>query len=102
MNSPALAAVHRLLRYGFDRIPVLDEDGEPEVLIFVRDWHGWREVVLVYSELEARAYRTPVQYAAADPLYVLPGTAETLIPLSDVVSVVYGLLKDWTPPTTAP
>ncbi|PXY16476.1 hypothetical protein BAY59_38620 (plasmid) [Prauserella coralliicola] len=97
-SSPAIAAVQRLLRFGFERIPVLDEDGLPEVLIFLRDWRGWREVVLVYSEWEARAYRTPVAFASSNPLYCPPGTAETLIPLADVVSVVYALLKDWTPP----
>lgn len=100
-NSPGIAAVQRLLRLGFDRIPVLGEDGDPEVLIFRRDWRGWREVVLVYSEWEARAYRTPARFASSNPLYVPPGTAETLIPLADVVSVVYALLKGWTPPLHA-
>lgn len=98
MTSPAIAAIQRLLRFGFVRLPVLDEDGELDALIFLRDWRGWREVVLVYGEHEARAYRTPIEFASSDPLYVPPSSAGTIIPLADVVSVVYALLKDWTPP----
>lgn len=96
--TPGIAAAQRLLRFGFTRVPVLGEHGEPDALIFVRDVRGWREAVLVYSEDEARAYRTPIECASADPLYVEPATADTLIPLGDLVSVVYALLKDWTPP----
>lgn len=101
MTSTAIAEIQRLLRYGFTRTPVVDEDGRPEVLIFQRDWRGWREVVLIYSESEARAYRTPVQFSALNPLYVPPGTAETLIPLGDVVTVVHALLTGWSPPPLA-
>lgn len=100
--SPGVAAVQRLVRIGFDRTPVFGEDGELDVLIFRRDWHGWREVVLVYSEREARAYRVPIEFARRDPLYVESDTAQILTPLADVVSVVYALLKDWTPPLATP
>jgi hypothetical protein len=63
-----------------------------EVVSFLREWQGWREVVLVYSEREARAYRTRSSVASDNPLYIPPGTAEHLIPLDDVVTVVHALL----------
>ncbi len=80
MTSPAIEACRRLGRLGFRREPILDEDGALDVLLFVRDWQGWREVVLVYSEREARAYRTRIDTASDNPLYVAPGTAEALFP----------------------
>jgi hypothetical protein len=93
VTSPAIAELRRLLRFGFRREPILGADGELEVVIFVRDWKGWREVVLVYSEREARAYRTRIDVASDNPLYVPPGTAEVQLPLDDVVTTVHALLS---------
>lgn len=100
MTSPAISELRRLLRYGFRREPILDADGQLEVVVFIRDWNGWREVVLVYSEQEARAYRCRLGDAADSPLYVPPGTAEVLLPLDDVVSTVHALLS--LPPPLGP
>lgn len=98
MSSPAIEALRRLGRLGFRREPILDEDGNLEVLLYVRDWQGWREVVLVYSESEARGYRTRIADAADNPLYVAPGSAEVLLSLDDVVSTVHALLSLPSPP----
>jgi hypothetical protein len=100
VTSPALAALRRLLRNGFRREPILDENGQCEVVYFVRDWRGVREVVLVYSEDEARGYRTRFIVDPNNPLYVDPDTAEWLIPLDDVVTVVHALLS--LPPSPEP
>lgn len=109
-TSTAIAELKRLRRYGFRVEPILTEDGTAEVVYFVREFKGWREVVLVYSVREARAYRTPVDRAAENPLHVPPGTADVLIPLDDVVTVVQTLLSlpappprhTWTPPGATP
>lgn len=93
MTSPAVVELRRLLRYGFRREPILGANGQLEVVAFIREWKGWREVVLVYSEREARAYRSRINVAADNPLYVPPGTAEVLLPLADVVSTVHALLS---------
>ena len=102
MTSPAISELRRLLRYGFHREPILDQDGNLEVLIFSRDWKSWHEVVLVYSEHQARAYRTRIDIAPDNPLHVPPGTAQVLLPLSDVVSTVHALLSLPSPPPGPP
>jgi hypothetical protein len=81
VTSPALTELRRLRRLGFRPDPILGENGGLEVVYFMREWQGWREVVLVYSEIEARAYRI-----------------RAMIPLDDVVTVVHALLSLPSPP----
>ena len=92
MTSAAINQLHRLRRLGFKAIDIRDEDGDIEAICWVRDSSGWREVVLVYSEQEARAYRVRLVDANTNPMYVNEDRAEVLIPLAPVVTIVDGLL----------
>lgn len=94
MITPALAELHRLRRLGFRSEPILGEDGGVEVVCYMREHRNSREreVVLVYSENEARAYRTHSSVNDDNPFYVEPDATE-LIPLDDVVTVVRTLLS---------
>lgn len=94
MTSPAIAATQRLLRFGFERLPIIGDDTEPTKVSFYRTSTTWHEVVLFYSATEARAFRTPVEFEPADPLQAPSSSVSTLIPRGDVVWVVHALLKD--------
>jgi hypothetical protein len=98
VTSPAATELQRLRRLGFRPDPILGADGLVEVVYFMREWQGWREVVLVYSEIEARAYRIRAAAAAANPLYVDSDAVDVMIPLDDVVTVVHALLSLPAPP----
>lgn len=94
MTTPAHAELNRLRRMGFQQQPILGEDGAVEVVYYMRE-HGnspEREVVLVYNEHQARAYRTHSIADDGDPFYVAPDST-LLIPLADVVTVVHKLLS---------
>jgi len=93
VTSPALAELHHLRRLGFHDEPILGDHGEVEVVYFTRRWQGWREVVLVYSEHEARAYRVRSMGVTDNLLYIDSAAIDRLIPLEDVVTVVHALLS---------
>jgi hypothetical protein len=94
MSSPALAELQHLRRLGFHDEPILAEDGTVDVVYFARRRRGWREVVLVYGEHRARAYRIRPRAGADNPLHVEPAAVDGLIQPGDVVTVVHALLSD--------
>jgi hypothetical protein len=64
--NPALEELRRLCQFGFHGERLFNEDGDLDVVHYTRDWRGVRDVVLVYSEHEARpgaaAVDTPVSH----------------------------------------
>jgi hypothetical protein len=99
LTSTAMHELLRLKRLGFHYTQILGDDGELDMVLFVRDTPEWHEVVLVYSEEQARAYRTRPRPASGNPLMVAGGVVDKLLPLDDVVSTVQRLL---TLPSTRP
>jgi hypothetical protein len=95
MSSLVAAALQRLRRRGFRDEPILGDDRAVELVCFLRDTdHGWHEVVLVYGEHAARAYRMRRRAGASDdPLRCDPAGVHRLIPLADVSSVVTAVLS---------
>lgn len=99
-DSPAIQELKRLRRMGFHGEPILDEDGNEEVVYFVREFRRVREVVLVYSEHDAYGYRTRFDESTEGfhPL-IFNADAVEMIPRGDVVTVVHKLLS--LPPASA-
>lgn len=95
MTSPALEALRRLRRLGFQLFVILGEDGgSVELACYSRTERGAREVVVVYGEHRARAYRIRAIDAPDDPLRVDASAVDRVIPSDDVVSVVHALLSE--------
>lgn len=92
MTSPALAQLRYLRRLGFGYQPILDATGALDVAYYTRTWNDRLEVVLVYSESRARAYRLRPISDNDDPLHVDPAAIDCLIPEGHVVKVVHSLL----------
>jgi hypothetical protein len=97
--SPALEQLYRLRRLGFRGERLFNEDGHLDAVYYTRDWRGVREVVLVYSEREALAYRTRDVLDGGNPLYV-DGDAVEWRRHGDVVTVVNALLSTTSGPPT--
>ncbi|MGH3799625.1 MAG: hypothetical protein ACRDTD_05715 [Pseudonocardiaceae bacterium] len=57
MNT-AIEQLCRLCRFGFTGERLVNQDGRLELVHYTRDFRGVREVVLVYRERTALAYRT--------------------------------------------
>jgi|SRR5690606_14977210 len=59
------AELQRLIDNGFEGAPILDQEGYPAVLVYMRRWSsGTIDVVTVLGEREAAAYRA----SDVDPL----------------------------------
>lgn len=99
--TPAVAALRRLREFGFTGQRVFNADGHLDAVYYTRTYRGLREVVLVYSETEALAYRARDVLDDTDPLYAPPDTVEWR-QHGDVATVVAALLaltgSVWTPP----
>lgn len=109
--NPATEMLRRLLRMGFAGHRILDSGGALSAVYFARFLHRVHEVVLVWTEQEALAYRTTDVLNESDPLgQPEPGTL-VWRQTGDVVSVVHALLSQppevfrhgpvppiWTPP----
>lgn len=99
--TPAVAALRRLREFGFAGQRVFNTAGTLDAVYYTRTYRSLREVVLVYSETEALAYRARDILDDTDPLYAPPDTVEWR-QHGDVVTVVSALLalsgSIWTPP----
>jgi hypothetical protein len=109
--NPATEMMRRLLRMGFTGHRILDSGGGFGVLYFVRFVHRMREVVLVWTEDEALAYRTTDTLDELDLLAQPDPETWLWRQTGDVVRVVHALLSQpphrfqhgpvppvWTPP----
>jgi hypothetical protein len=91
-QTPEGTELERLVRLHFRIEQILDADGQLDLVAYIREWRGVREVLLLHSRTEATAYRTSYVVDPHRPDYVDPERAE-LIPLGPVVTVVGALLS---------
>ncbi|HET9256294.1 MAG TPA: hypothetical protein VFO16_14005 [Pseudonocardiaceae bacterium] len=91
MNT-TIEQLRRLSRFGFHGERLFDHDGDVELLYYTRDSHGVREVVMVYGEHSALAYRTRDLLDPESPLRVSGNALEWRLH-GDVVTVINALLS---------
>ncbi|MDQ3765059.1 MAG: hypothetical protein M3460_27200 [Actinomycetota bacterium] len=90
--NPAIEQLRRLCRFGFNGERLFNQDGQLDLVHYTRDFQGVREVVLVYSERKALAYRTRDMLDPESPLHVTENAVEWRLH-GDVVTVVNALLS---------
>lgn len=93
--------LERLTRFGFRYEQILDDRRGIEAVVYLRPGDHWRDVVVVYAEQVARAYRRrpphdpePHPFAVVDPTDVLRS-----VPLAAAAGVLDTVLN-W--PTEEP
>ncbi|MGH3774799.1 MAG: hypothetical protein ACRDRR_03530 [Pseudonocardiaceae bacterium] len=89
--SPAIEQLRRLCRFGFTGERLFNQDGQLQLVHYTRHFRGAREVVLVYSERTALAYRTRDMLDLESPLHVTENAIEWRLH-GDVVTVLKDLL----------
>lgn len=94
--NPAIEQLRRLCRFGFTGERLFNQDNHLELVHYTRHFRGVREVVLVYSERKALAYRTRDRLDVESPLDVAENAIEWRLH-GDVVTVVNALLSLPTP-----
>jgi hypothetical protein len=100
--NPAIEQLRRLCRFGFNGQRLFNHDGDLDLVHYTREFQGMREVVLVYNEQEALAYRTHDLLDPDSPLHLTENAVEWRLH-GDVVTVVNALLSLPTPgPTESP
>lgn len=97
--NPAIEQLRRLCRFGFHGERLFNQDGHLELVHYTRHFRGVREVVLVYSERKALAYRTRDMLDLESPLDAIENAVEWHLH-GDVVTVVNALLS--LPPPAPP
>lgn len=90
--NPAVEQLRRLYRFGFNGERLFNQDGHLDLIHYTRDFQGVREVVLVYSERQALAYRTRDLLDLDNPLRTTDNAVEWYLH-GDVVTVVNALLS---------
>jgi hypothetical protein len=90
--NPAIEQLRRLYRFGFHGERLFNHDGDLKLIHYTRDIRGLREVVLVYNERKALAYRTRDLLDPDSPLAVTENMVEWSFH-GDVVTVVNALLS---------
>ncbi|MGH3961854.1 MAG: hypothetical protein ACRDRY_01150 [Pseudonocardiaceae bacterium] len=94
--NPAIEQLRRLYRFGFTGERLFNQDGQLQLVHYTRHFRGAREVVLVYSERTALAYRTRDMLDLESPLDATENAIEWRLH-GDVVTVVNALLSLPTP-----
>lgn len=94
--NPAIEQLRRLCRFGFNGQRLFNHDGDLDLVHYTREFQGLREVVLVYSEQEALAYRTHDMLDPDSPLHSTGNAVEWRL-YGDVVTVINALLSLPTP-----
>lgn len=94
--NPAIEQLRRLCRFGFHGERLFNQNGHLDLVHYTRDFQGVREVVLVYSERTALAYRTRDLLDPDSPLHIT-GNAVDWHLHGDIVTVVNALLSLPTP-----
>ncbi|MGH3933626.1 MAG: hypothetical protein ACRDS1_01355 [Pseudonocardiaceae bacterium] len=95
--NPAIEQLRRLCRFGFHGERLFNQHGHLDLVLYTRDFRGVREVVLVYSEHNALAYRTRDTLDPDSPLHITEHAVEWRLH-GDVVTVVNALLSLPPPP----
>jgi hypothetical protein len=90
--SPAIEQLRRLCRFGFRGERLFNQHGHLDHVHYSREVGGVREVVVVYSESTALAYRTRDLLDPDSPLDITENAVEWR-PHGDVVTVVNALLS---------
>jgi hypothetical protein len=98
--NPGIEQLRRLCRFGFHGERLFNQDGHLDHVHYSREVLGVREVVLVYSESTALAYRTRDLLDPDSPLHITGNAVEWRLH-DDVVTVVNALLSLPTPPVAA-
>lgn len=94
--NPGIEQLRRLCRFGFHGERLFNQDGHLDLVHYTRDFRGVREVVLVYSEDKALAYRTRDMLDPDSPLHITENAVQWRLH-GDVVTVVNALLSLPTP-----
>ncbi|MGH3830540.1 MAG: hypothetical protein ACRDRS_08825 [Pseudonocardiaceae bacterium] len=94
--NPALEQLRRLCRFGFTGQRLFSPEGCLDFVQYTRECQGMREVVLLYSEQDALAYRTRDVLDPDDPLRFTANAVEWRLH-GDVVTVINALLSLPTP-----
>jgi hypothetical protein len=95
-GNPAIEQLRRLCRFGFTGQRLFNHDGGLDLVQYTREFQGLREVVLVYREGEALAYRTRDLLDPERPWHSTENAMEWRL-YSDIVTVVNALLSLPTP-----
>lgn len=95
-GNPAIEQLRRLCRFGFHGQRLFNHDGGLDLVQYTREFQGLREVVLVYREGEALAYRTRDLLDPERPWHIPENAMEWRL-YSDIVTVVNALLSLPTP-----
>jgi len=90
--NPAVEQLRRLRRFGFNGERLFNQNGHLDLIHYTRDFRGVREVVLVYSERQALAYRTRDMLDLDNPLRATDNAVEWRLH-GDVVTVINALLS---------
>jgi hypothetical protein len=96
ISPERIEQLRRLCRFGFHGERLFNSDGHLDLVHYTRDLQGMREVVLVYSERKALAYRTRDMLDPDSPLHVTENAVEWRLH-GDLVTVVNALLSLPTP-----
>ena len=94
--NPAIEQLRRLCRFGFHGERLFNQNGHLDFVHYTRDFQGVREVVLVYSERTALAYRTRDLLDPDSPLHITENAVDWHLH-GDIVTVVNALLSLPTP-----
>jgi hypothetical protein len=94
--NPAIEQLRRLCRFGFHGERLFNQNGHLDLIHYTRDFQGVREVVLVYSERTALAYRTRDMLDPDSPLHITENAVDWHLH-GDIVTVVNALLSLPTP-----
>jgi hypothetical protein len=94
--NPAIEQLRRLCRFGFHGERLFNQNGHLDLIHYTRDFQGVREVVLVYSERTALAYRTRDLLDPDSPLHITENAVDWHLH-GDIVTVVNALLSLPTP-----
>ncbi|MGH3770122.1 MAG: hypothetical protein ACRDRW_01755 [Pseudonocardiaceae bacterium] len=94
--NPVREQLRRLCRFGFNGQRLFNPDGCLDLVHYTREFQGMREVVLLYSEEDALAYRTHDMLDPDNPLRISENAVEWHLH-GDVVTVINALLSLPTP-----
>ncbi|MGH3719074.1 MAG: hypothetical protein ACRDRI_09595 [Pseudonocardiaceae bacterium] len=94
--NPAREQLSRLCRFGFNGQRLFNPDGFLDLVHYSREVQGMREVVVLYSEDDALAYRTHDMLDPDNPLRITGNAVEWRLH-GDVVTVINALLSLPTP-----